>query len=106
MRFIKVMADLTNSLDPQEISAPIQRGLSALSKLGIHEDDRAFQAGSFPVGYDRISLAEDGSLKIENSMVTPNSTSQDEVHELSPYNVLNTILWGVYHWPHAIVELS
>lgn len=32
-RFLNVMSDITNNIDPQEISAPIQRGLSALRKL-------------------------------------------------------------------------
>lgn len=88
---------MTNNLDAQEISAPIQRGLSALSKLGIHEADTSLFFASLPSGpQDRISVAEDGSLKIENAMVTPTSNSQDEHHELSPYNVLNTILWGMF----------
>lgn len=96
------MADITNNVDAQEVSAPIQRGLSALSKLGIQEADIARHAGmTTTFGQDKISVAEDGSLKIENAMVTPNSNSQDEVHELSPYSVLNTILWGEQKIAHS-----
>jgi hypothetical protein len=95
-RFINVMADITNNLDAQEISAPIQRGLSALSKLGIQEAQTSRHVEVPSATQDRISVGEDGSLRIENSMVTPTSNPADESHELSPYSVLNTILWGEY----------
>ena len=94
-RFINVIADITNNLDPQEISSPIQRGLSALSKLGIAEAETSKHANIMNFSsQDRLSVAEDGSLKIENAMITPDSNQHDETHELSPYSVLNTILWG------------
>lgn len=78
-RFANVMADITNNLDPQEISSPIQRGLHALKKL----TDAAQAEG------DVSSVGKhDGP-----SVITPaNSVSPGEEH--SPYSVLNSILWG------------
>ncbi|KAK3724353.1 hypothetical protein LTR37_000977 [Vermiconidia calcicola] len=94
-RFINVMTDITNSVDPQEISSPIQRGLAALSKLGFQEARTAQVINSMAFGTkDKIAIAEDGSIKIESSAITPNSNPMEENHELSPYSVLNTILWG------------
>jgi hypothetical protein len=87
------MADITNNLDAQEISSPIQRGLIALSKLGIPEAQTSVHLA--PAGvHDRILVGEDGSLKIENAMVTPTSNPAEDGHDMSPYSVLNTILWG------------
>lgn len=81
-RFANVMLDITNSIDPQEISAPIQRSLTALRKLGA-TDGQALEGGL------------EALLKLEGqaSLVTPadsNGTSEDA----SPYSVLNNILWG------------
>ena len=97
-RLIKVMSDITTNLDPQEISAPIQRGLSALRKLSPHEVRTSNFVDDFPFGQakDGAAVGEDGALKLDNvAMITPSaseSTGQEE--ESSPFSVLNTILWG------------
>ena len=100
-RFIALMGDITSTVDPSEISAPVQRGVTALRKLNI-EDART---GSFadaatlasPADGGGTMVSSDGILKIDHSQIfTPaNSESAgtgDE--ENSPYSVLNSILWG------------
>lgn len=97
-RFINVMADITNSVDPQEISAPIQRGLSALRKLGIHEAAGSQFANGVAgaTSHDGAAVDENGSLKLNQAfMMTPSSSdTTGGEEERSPYSVLNTILWG------------
>ena len=76
-RFINVMADITTSLDPQEISAPIQRGLAALSKLDIQEARDLSDANGNAIGkMDSDDVA---------AMITPSSS---DVEERSPYSLL------------------
>lgn len=92
-RFLNVMSDITNNIDPQEISAPIQRGLSALRKLGT--------------GENRTSQVVDGigercgtplAMTLLNfnaaSIVTPADSDTSPAEDHSPYSVLNAILWG------------
>lgn len=79
-RFANVMADITNNLDPQEISSPIQRGLNALRKLtdpNSHKDGDVSVIGK-----------QDGP-----AVITPASSGSPQ-EEYSPYSVLNSILWG------------
>ncbi len=79
-RFVDVMADITTNIDPQEISAPIQRGLSALRKL------------STPDGGAQDKDVKEMLNINQASMVTP--PESDTLEKDSPYTVLNTILWG------------
>lgn len=75
------MADITNNLDPQEISSPIQRGLNALRKLmdpAYHKDGDIAAIGK-PEG---------------PAVITPASSGSPGQEEYSPYSVLNSILWG------------
>lgn len=96
-RFINAIHDITTNVDPQEIAAPLQRGISALRRLNIHE-----AVGSHPPeGHYSDGVSVDGAtgaLKLENGFVytTPNSLPDTIVagDEHSPYSVLNTILWG------------
>ena len=94
-RFMNVMADITDNVDPQEISAPLQRGLAALRKLGIQEPHRSQSIDSASLGPRDLSSIDDGSLKLDHALFTPsNSDSLGLDEERSPYSVLNTILWG------------
>ena len=76
-RFINVIADITNNLDPQEISSPIQRGLAALSKLSIHDARDSQVANGIALG---LRDHEDVS-----AIITP---ANSELEERSPYSVL------------------
>ncbi|KAK5117204.1 hypothetical protein LTR85_008972 [Meristemomyces frigidus] len=97
-RFIAVMGDITHSIDPQEISAPIQRGINALRKLKIMEPYPPY------FGDERNILAsasdgaeETGAFKLDHSsIITPADSdgASAEGDEHSPYSVLNSILWG------------
>ena len=73
-RFINVMADITNNLDPQEISAPIQRGLAALSKLNIQDAQAVNGIPIQPKDHEDVS-----------AIITPTTS---DIEERSPYSVL------------------
>lgn len=90
-RFLNVMADITNNIDPQEISAPIQRGLSALRKLST-ADGRGSQATD-GIGEFEFRTPLNTPLTINKAaLMTPSTSDASEEH--SPYSVLNNILWG------------
>lgn len=92
-RFIAVMADITNSIDPQEISAPIQRGVKALRRLKIQEVRPPHFGDNTNIFTDGTVMSEDGSVRLDGAqIVTP--ANSDEGEESSPYSVLNSILWG------------
>ncbi|KAK5114500.1 hypothetical protein LTR62_002435 [Meristemomyces frigidus] len=98
-RFMVVMSDLTDAMDPQEISAPVQRGLAALGKLRIHDRSDNYTGNSAAltgVG-DAASVTSEGSNRIDHAadLVTPSMDGQSVLGEdHSPYAVLNSILWG------------
>ncbi|KAK5138050.1 hypothetical protein LTR08_005848 [Meristemomyces frigidus] len=100
-RFIAVMGDITNSVDPQEISAPVQRGITALRKLKIQEprpphfgDDT-----NILVSYSDVP-EEDGTFRLDhdhNPIITPansDTAGAADGEDHSPMTILNTILWG------------
>jgi hypothetical protein len=91
-RFINVMADITNNLDPQEISTPIQRGLAALSKLNIQEAQDLN-------GVNGIGKKDSEDVA---AIITPSSS---EDHERSPYSVL-VCCYNVQYYPMRIVTDS
>lgn len=104
-RFIALMSDITSTVDPSEISAPVKRGVAALRKLNIEE----VRSGSFGDAASLASPVDGGGggggggavggsdAKFDRSQIfTPaNSESAGTVdEENSPYSVLNSILWG------------
>ncbi|KAK4498474.1 hypothetical protein PRZ48_011132 [Zasmidium cellare] len=104
-RFITLMTEVTSTVDPTEISAPVQRGIAALRKLNIEEPksssfiDNIALTSTTPTDSRGASVGSDGVLKLEQSQIfTPTNSSDatgtvgEEDH--SPYSVLNTILWG------------
>lgn len=111
-RFISLMTDITSTVDPTEISAPVQRGESiqkpflipsklsrllthvlgihALRKLNLEEP----RSASFAEASDGTA---EPLVKIDpGQMFTPSNseTAGTAEEEYSPYSVLNTILWG------------
>lgn len=95
-RFIAVMTDITNSIDPQEISAPVQRGVNALLKLRISEQRPPEFPGDAPI-VNNDGLEDDGFKADHSAIITPANSDtipSDDHHDHSPYSVLNTILWG------------
>lgn len=96
-RFMNVMSDITNNIDAQEISAPIQRGLAALRKLSDSDGWGSQLMSGISSGLPKSGGFQngDGTVKMDHSMYTPantDSSGHDEEH--SPYSVLNHILWG------------
>ena len=97
-RFIAVIGDLTNSVDPQEISAPVRRGLAALSRLRIHESAHDATLQVVTGGRDVQSLDEHRSARVSDpsALSTPahSETNSQQGEDHSPHAVLNNILWG------------
>ncbi|KXT00605.1 hypothetical protein AC578_3145 [Pseudocercospora eumusae] len=97
-RFITLMSDVTSSVDPTEVSAPVQRGITALRKLNIEEGRSSFGELTANDGGPTVASADhDGILKADHSqMFTPENsdTTTSAEEENSPYSILNTILWG------------
>ena len=104
-RFIAVMGDITNSVDPHEISAPVQRGIVALRKLKIQEPRPPHFGDDTNIltSYNE-SPEEGGIFRLSNaSIITPanSDTAGAEAEDHSPYSMLNTILWGNSQDPYV-----
>lgn len=96
-RFVTLMSQITATVDPTEVSGPVQRGIQALRKLKIGEDqDGVSFADSLTTTKDSIATSVDtnGELKLDHSQIFTPSSSDTPGEEFSPYSVLNTILWG------------
>ncbi|EMC95612.1 hypothetical protein BAUCODRAFT_71670 [Baudoinia panamericana UAMH 10762] len=96
-RFMAVMIEITNSISAQEISAPLQRALSALSKLKIDEvqgQDEGY--GPHVEGATSRSVGDRGSkADHQATIITPaHSDGSSSLEDHSPHSVLNSILWG------------
>lgn len=98
-RFISAIHDITTNIDPNEVAAPLQRGISALNRLSIQEVPGG-QRYEQHLNDSGVSVGADGSLKLEHNSgtyTTPNSDMAGSGDEHSPYSVLNTILWGAHN---------
>ncbi|KAK0268852.1 hypothetical protein LTR35_015274 [Friedmanniomyces endolithicus] len=111
-QFVTVIGDITNSVDPQEISLPFQRGLLALARLKVQEPGGGTTGGQYAGSGETATFigrhAGNGAgregegtgglpLPDQSALFTPADSSEHgsllgEDH--SPYEVLNTILWG------------
>ncbi|TKA83098.1 hypothetical protein B0A55_00868 [Friedmanniomyces simplex] len=128
-RFVAVIGDITNSVDPQEISVPVQRGLAALGRLKIQEpvgrgggggkEGGQYSGGGGGEGAasfgghssngaaareeDGAGAGAGGLPKPDHSaLFTPAHSEQGSLpgEDHSPYSVLNSILWGEADWRH------
>jgi hypothetical protein len=98
-----VMSDITNAIDPSEISAPVQRGLAALGRLKIQDtgNDHLGNGTSFdgsPTGKRSSPLDSDQSAMYTPGRSSDGNSMQGDDH--SPYSVLNNILWGTSDYAH------
>ncbi|KAK0978103.1 hypothetical protein LTS01_012839 [Friedmanniomyces endolithicus] len=111
-QFVAVIGDIASSVDPQEISQPVQRGLLALSRLKIQEPGGVTTGGQYAGSGEAVPFSGGhagnrtgregeaaGGLPMPDhaALFTPANSSEQgsslgEDH--SPYEVLNTILWG------------
>ncbi|TKA69081.1 hypothetical protein B0A49_06621 [Cryomyces minteri] len=95
-KLVSAMSDLTSTVDPSELSAPMARGIAALRKLNVQEsrtlhDPDSLRAAPLTVNgshdYDRALNLD------EASFFTPSpNVGLDE--ESSPYSLMDSILWG------------
>lgn len=94
-KLIAVMSDVTSTLDPSEISAPITRSISALRLLSSQDIKRApierKQTAYSTINWNEVNL---NVLSVFNE--SPHSTS-DTSNEGSPYMLMDNILWGTQH---------
>lgn len=100
-RFIGAVQEITTNVNPQEIAAPLQRGISALRRLSIVEGTGQHEVMS----NDGLALDDDGSLKLERTSIYTPVSNPDLLppqDEHSPYSVLNTILWGQATGPQPV----
>lgn len=99
-RFVAVINDVTANIDPSEVSAPLDRGISALRKLNIQESRTPRFVEDIATGrmqsnaVDQKAASTDGSLQVDHSSIFTPSSAEGMDEEYSPYSVLNSILWG------------
>lgn len=101
-RFVAIMSDMQTGLDPQELAAPMERAISALKKLNIHENrpPRFIEDIAMANPSPALTPQGDAMAGVDHSSIYPPSGSGASVRSLdvgeeySPYSVLNSILWG------------
>jgi len=117
-RFLALMGDITGSVDPQELAAPMERAIAALRKLNINDArpslSRVAHANTAPRFIEDIALGgsqaandggspmvkmQDGSLYHAGDPGSAGSAHTTSGDEESPYSVLNSILWGAGRTP-------
>lgn len=94
-KLVMVMSDLSLTLDPSEISAPITRSISALRHLNSQAAGNARSGGNaggdFPVFWKEGEF-EASSMSNESLMSV--SLSSDNSNDGSPYALMDKIIWG------------
>jgi hypothetical protein len=94
-KLVMVMSDLSLTLDPSEISAPITRSISALRRLNSQAVGNVRSGGNaggdLPVFW-KESEFEASSMSNESLMSV--SLSSDNSNDGSPYALMDKIIWG------------
>jgi len=94
-RLITSMSDLSSTLDPSEVSAPVARSILALRRLTLQELGKALPKRN--IGDNaQVFWKEGESDASPMSNWSPLSTSlaPDNSNEGSPYALMDKILWG------------
>lgn len=78
---VSTMQEMTTSIDPAEMAAPLQRGINALQKLNL--------SGSTTDASQHTSNAS----KVDNALISA-PQPYTEGDDFSPHAILNSILWG------------
>lgn len=89
-RFMTLMTEVTATVDPSEVSAPVQRGIAALRKLHIEEP----RASSFIADMANTKTSAEPARPEQKQVFTPSNSDTTGEEDHSPYSVLNSILWG------------
>ena len=94
-KLIAVMSDVTSTLDPSEVSAPIARSVEALRLLNSRDIKREHK----PTGYSAANWNDvnPNLLSIFNEPSHSNASASDTSNEGSPYMLMDNILWGTQH---------
>jgi hypothetical protein len=94
-KLIAVMSDVSSTLDPSELSAPITRSVWALRLLNSQDIKRApigrQQSGYSPINWNE---ANSNASSMFNESPHPNASTPDTSTEGSPYVLMDNILWG------------
>ncbi|KAK5149360.1 hypothetical protein LTR04_007158 [Oleoguttula sp. CCFEE 6159] len=95
-KLVSAMSDLTSTVDPSELSAPMARGIAALRKLNIQESRTPHDLDSLRAAPLTVNDSHDYNRALnldEASFFTPSpNVGLDE--ESSPYSLMDSILWG------------
>jgi hypothetical protein len=94
-RLITVMSDLSLTLDPSEVSAPIIRSISALRRLNSQEVGGV--AAERNAGRNSSVCWKEGGSEAPSTFDEPlliTSSISDKSNEGSPYALMDKILWG------------
>ncbi|WPH00402.1 Hypothetical protein R9X50_00322900 [Acrodontium crateriforme] len=97
-RFITVSLIIKTTIDANEVSVPVLRGIQALQKLDLRDPnapvEKAEQNG-YQISPETGSNDADGSSMAEPApFITPGMDMLMPEDDTSPYSVLNAILWG------------
>lgn len=104
-RFVAIMSDMQTGLDPQELAAPMERAISALKKLNIHDHRPTRFIEDIAMGNPDPTMTPqtDAIAGVDHSSIfasgSGNSMKGLMEEEDSPYSVLNSILWGTNQTP-------
>jgi hypothetical protein len=94
-KLIAVMSDVSSTLDPSELSAPITRSVSALRLLNSQDVESAHIGRNLSASL--TTMWNEGNPKV-SSVVNDSSQSTpsvcDNSSQGSPYAVMENILWG------------
>jgi hypothetical protein len=94
-KLIAVVSDVTSTLDPSEISAPIARSVEALRLLNSQDIKRERrQTGYSTTNWNDVNP---NLLSIFNEPSHSNASASDTSNEGSPYVLMDNILWGTQH---------
>jgi hypothetical protein len=97
-RLIDVMSDLSSTLSPSELSAPITRWLSVMCHLNSHEVGGQPRDATQAKARQHVGKVSDFELSpmVSESSASP-SSAPDRSIEASPYALMDKIFWGTQH---------
>ncbi|KAF1985870.1 hypothetical protein K402DRAFT_394470 [Aulographum hederae CBS 113979] len=106
-KLIHVLSDVTSSLDPQEMSAPVKRSIAALRKLTTQQQQQQQEPMQGPTPRTTSTLSgspsQDGAgdfsfldgFNFDENALSPILTMDKD----SPYALMDSIMWGVKKTP-------
>jgi len=97
MNLVSVLGELSSSVDPAELSAPITRSVAALQKLITIQDPRSQRSSvsqSSPTNTNYTLEDINGALSFDDTSYISQSPIVGIDMEASPYALMDSIIWG------------